>query len=729
MTALEWALEYVRRGWPVLPLYPIVGGTCSCPDRIYKVGPDPSRWKCSPGKHPYGNLHNGVKDATLDEDRVRLWWGPSMWPDAGVAIALEAGHLLDIAPDDLDDLADFIARGLPETLTFRSGGGEGHQHFLYRLLDGVPAARLCLPQHYDILSAGYCVAPPTLHYSGGRYAWLNYDSHTAAADPPLWACELLIDHVDGRTPAATLSVPGEAILGQNGEPPLDIDAYVWQGGGRGTTDRSGTLWAIAGELAQAGANEATIIEALRERDETLGLAKFTNRKDRDRRYRETAQRQLANVLPRIHLNGHAATASAATAAAPPVPVDAPWPEPLEDVAFYGPLGEFVLAAAQQSEADPAAILAMTMSATSATLDPKTGGYAANAWHPIRLSSVIVGPTAKGRKGSASKIAEAIARLADPIFVDHIVEGLSSGEGVIWAIRDAIQKWDLRKQTWITEDPGIDDKRLLVVESEFASALRVLQRDGNTLSAVLRRAWDLPPKGVLRMLTKTAPARATGAHVVIAGHVTRDELLHYVDQTELVNGFANRFLWFAARRHQELPFGEEVDPILMGNFASVVAQTADWTQAGHHMSWAPEARVVWQAAYHSLGQGGVGMHGAVTARSEPQVLRISQLLAALDRTNRIGPAHLEAAMAIWAYVERTCRWIFGDIVGDRHADDLLLGLRTEGPMTRTEISRYLGRNVNSAAISRALALLQGAGLASVSTSTSGRGRPAETWMAV
>jgi len=140
-------------------------------------------------------------------------------------------------------------------------------------------------------------------------------------------------------------------------------------------------------------------------------------------------------------------------------------------------------------------------------------------------------------------------------------------------------------------------------------------------------------------------------------------------------------------------------------------------------------VVWQAAYHSLGQGGVGMHGAVTARSEPQVLRISQLLAALDRTNRIGPAHLEAAMAIWAYVERTCRWIFGDIVGDRHADDLLLGLRTEGPMTRTEISRYLGRNVNSAAISRALALLQGAGLASVSTSTSGRGRPAETWMAV
>lgn len=299
MNNLEWALEYARRGWHVLPLYPVVNGRCTCPDRVYKVGP-PEKWKCSPGKHPYANLIHGVKDATIDVARVAMWWSEQMWRDAGVGIALGPSRLLDIAPDGIDDLADFLARGLPETLTFRSGGGEGHQHYLYRLPDGVPQARLCLPKHYDIMSDGYCVAPPTQHASGGQYRWDNYDTVTETPLPPTWACALLAEHVEGRTPAATLSVPGAAILGMSGEPPLEIDQRVWAG--LDLKDRSGLLWQIAGELAQAGANEATIVEALRERDVTLGLNKYTGRKDQEKRYHETAQRQLANTLPRIHIN-------------------------------------------------------------------------------------------------------------------------------------------------------------------------------------------------------------------------------------------------------------------------------------------------------------------------------------------------------------------------------------------------------------------------------------------
>ena len=288
MGNLDWALEYVRRGWYVLPLYPIFNGKCECPDRTYKVGPDPKKWKCSPGKHPYHHLQHGLKDATNNPDRVRLGWG-QLWPRAGIAIALQTSGLLDVAPDGVDDLADFIARGLPETLSFRSGGGEGHQHHLYRLEPGAPVARLCVSGHYDIMSDGYCVAPNTLHVSGGQYTWLNYDSLLEPAEPPLWPVQLLIDQINGRTPAAAVSVPGEAILGENGEPPLDIDTEVWTG--QGFEDRSSVLWAIAGELAAAGANEATIVEALRERDQSLGLNKSVGRSDQEARYRETARRQ------------------------------------------------------------------------------------------------------------------------------------------------------------------------------------------------------------------------------------------------------------------------------------------------------------------------------------------------------------------------------------------------------------------------------------------------------
>jgi Protein of unknown function (DUF3987)/Bifunctional DNA primase/polymerase, N-terminal len=325
MTPLEWALEYTSRGWSVLPLYPIVNGKCSCPDRTYKIGPDPSKWKCSPGKHPFGNLVHGVKDATSDPDRARLWWG-QMWPSAGIGIALAPSGLLDVAPDDVEDLAEFIARGLPETLSFRSGGGDGHQHFLYRLPPGIPQARLCVPGHYDIMSDGYCAAPPTLHQSGGRYVWQRFGINLTVAGPPDWAIELLQLQVQGRTPAASASVPGDAILGENGQPPLDIDPDVWQG--IAATDRSGGLWAIAGELAQAGANEATIVEALRERDEALGWNKFAKRSDRERRYVETARRQLANVMPRVRLNGHVSVAES------DVDVEAESEDPLPSVPVF-----------------------------------------------------------------------------------------------------------------------------------------------------------------------------------------------------------------------------------------------------------------------------------------------------------------------------------------------------------------------------------------------------------
>jgi hypothetical protein len=97
---------------------------------------------------------------------------------------------------------------------------------------------------------------------------------------------------------------------------------------------------------------------------------------------------------------------------------------------------------------------------------------------------------------------------------------------------------------VTFDQGEPDKRLLVTEPEFASALRVMGRDGNTLSAIIREAWDT---GDLNILNKNSPVKATDARVSIIGHVTHEELRRYLDRTELANGFANRFLWICVKR--------------------------------------------------------------------------------------------------------------------------------------------------------------------------------------
>ena len=115
-------------------------------------------------------------------------------------------------------------------------------------------------------------------------------------------------------------------------------------------------------------------------------------------------------------------------------------------------------------------------------------------------------------------------------------GLSSAEGLINEVRDQ-------------ELPT--DRRLMAVSDEFASVLRVMAREGNTLSPSLRSAWD---SGNLRTLVKTDPLKATGAHISLVGHITRTELLKYLNDTESHNGFANRLLWTSVKRSKCLPEG-------------------------------------------------------------------------------------------------------------------------------------------------------------------------------
>jgi hypothetical protein len=96
-----------------------------------------------------------------------------------------------------------------------------------------------------------------------------------------------------------------------------------------------------------------------------------------------------------------------------------------------------------------------------------------------------------------------------------VSGLSTGEGLIWAVRDPIherspirEKGRIVGHEDIESDPGISDKRLLVFEAEFARVLRASERDASTLTAVIREAFDT---GDLNTLTKKQSARTPPAH--------------------------------------------------------------------------------------------------------------------------------------------------------------------------------------------------------------------------
>ena len=80
--------------------------------------------------------------------------------------------------------------------------------------------------------------------------------------------------------------------------------------------------------------------------------------------------------------------------------------------------------------------------------------------------------------------------------ERICSGMSSGEGLIWEVRDPVYKEERQKESTgevhfetIQVAQGIADKRLMVQEAEFASALKQGDRSGNILSAVIRQAWE------------------------------------------------------------------------------------------------------------------------------------------------------------------------------------------------------------------------------------------------
>ena len=203
-----------------------------------------------------------------------------------------------------------------------------------------------------------------------------------------------------------------------------------------------------------------------------------------------------------------------------------WPTIAEE-AFHGPGGEFVLRTEPHSEAHPMALLSQFLVAFG-TACGRGAHYQVEAdRHYSNEFVVLVGPTATGRKGSSWGHVRRLLGDTDPGFAGCLVGGLSSGEGLISQVRDPLEDH---------HDQAPSDKRRLVVEPEFAQTLKVLAREGNTLSPVVRQAWDGEP---LQTMVRNDPLRASDAHIGIVGHITRDELLRYLTATELANGFANR----------------------------------------------------------------------------------------------------------------------------------------------------------------------------------------------
>jgi hypothetical protein len=283
-------------------------------------------------------------------------------------------------------------------------------------------------------------------------------------------------------------------------------------------------------------------------------------------------------------------------------------------------------------------------------------------HCGNLFTVLVGNTSFGRKGTALHTAEMFF-LAGPkaCGFGHLVPGISTGEGLIWEIRDPVlsPKRDDKtgKAKMVETDPGVTDKRLLFTLGEFYQVLCCMRRKDSTLSTVLRNAWDIDR---LATPTKSNPARVNkGAHVSLLAGIAPHELLNAVETLDSDNGTLNRFLWVCTTGAQLLPEGEELLDLIQSeewadlqmrfnrNIASLEEPVRIQRDEEAQDDWGRNVQPD-RGLYRALTQPRTGMWGDVTARAAQQVIRISLIHAVINGVRKIRREHQDAAYSAWRY---------------------------------------------------------------------------------
>jgi Protein of unknown function (DUF3987) len=396
-----------------------------------------------------------------------------------------------------------------------------------------------------------------------------------------------------------------------------------------------------------------------------------------------------------------------------------WPVMPAD-AYIGLSGEVARTIEPHTESDPVALMLQFLAFFGNAVGRGPHYMVEGDKHFALLNLVLVGETAKSRKGTSAGRIRQLFKGADGEWESTRVKtGLSSGEGLISEVRDPAM--DGAKVI----DPGVEDKRLLVLEPEFAGTLTMMRRPGSILSRVIRDAWDCRD---LAVLTKNNPTRATGPRILTIGHITVDELLAKMDRTSMTNGYANRFLFACVRRARLLPHGGELDGSAVRELAMRTRERIIEARKVTRVVMTADAREIWEDAYETLSHGRPGLLGAILGRAEAQTVRLAVLYALLDGSDQISVAHLSAALSVWSYCEASAAYIFGSVAG-KTEDVISAALRQAGEtgMTRTEIRDLFGRHRKGHEIDTALAALAAAGNAKHIVGAITGGRPPTVWI--
>ena len=348
----------------------------------------------------------------------------------------------------------------------------------------------------------------------------------------------------------------------------------------------------------------------------------------------------------------------------PVPPDVPVPD---RGMFAGLLGEIVWAADPTTEADPVGVYASLQAAVGVAIGGEPYIQVGNTRHPLLIWPLLFGRTGSGRKGDATETGTVFFRNAAPDSAGYTVTGLSSGEGLIERLRDPGDEND---------GGGTHDKRLLVIEPEFGSVMARSKRDGSTLAAVQREAWDGKPLSVLNRKAVTGSA----SHVAVIGHITPREFRIRLAETEMAGGTYNRYLPLYVERSKRLPIPDGVSWEIVSDLGGKLAESITAARGAGRINLSQDAAKLWSdELYDEMTAADEEDHAwtEFMRRAAPYCLRIAALATVLDGRRLVTRPDLTAAAAQVRYAIASAHYVLDRQARDPRLDRLQRAIDAAG----------------------------------------------------
>jgi hypothetical protein len=165
-TMLEWALDYQKKGWNVIPVNK---------DKIPFIG-----WKA-------------YTDKKVTSEEIYAWW--TKWPDANIAVI--TGKISGIVVLDLDSKHGRTSKEFVIPVTACAKSGNLGEHFFFKYPQGleIKSGAAISGEGVDCRgTSGYIILAPSVNAQGRQYEWtIPFESQEDLAEMPTWFKNLVTD--------------------------------------------------------------------------------------------------------------------------------------------------------------------------------------------------------------------------------------------------------------------------------------------------------------------------------------------------------------------------------------------------------------------------------------------------------------------------------------------------------------------------------------------------------